>query len=264
MNIQRRHLLLLTLFVLFGSTYFIYFILQQNTELEIKQSLLSEQTQDQAQAVKFIAQNTESDMKLIIATLNGLANSEVVQKSLTSNQTLQSMYQSYEEINSIVDRLFLLDKTGIILANMVPEGEDKFLGSNLSKRADWVRQTILTEQPVFSNGYVGLDGKYRIGITVPIVNSTTNEFAGIFGVLVPVNQFFEHYGNIYHVNTEFLNAYDKNGTILVSPRTQFIGKNVFGDEFQEFIDKNSVYNDILDRVIVKGSPATGVYDIPAG
>jgi signal transduction histidine kinase len=147
---------------------------------------------------------------------------------------------------------------------MVPQGEDKFLGSNLSKRADWVSQTVLTEKSVYSNGYVGLDGKYRIGITVPIVNSTTNEFEGIFGVLVPVNQFFEHYGNIYNVNTKYLNVYDKNGTILLSPRTQFVGKNAFEDEFQKFIDHNLVYNNILESVIVKGLPAVGTYDIPAG
>jgi len=264
-KVERRKVLVMVLFMLFGSTYIIYFLLQQNTEKEVKESLLFEQEQDQKQAVRFIALNTESDLKMIKATLSGLANSETVQtEPLTSNSTENLMQQSYEQINSIVDRLFLINKTGIIVVNIVPPGEDKFLGSNLSKRADWVRETLLTEEPVFSKGYVGLDGKYRIGMTMPIVNSTTSEFVGLFGALVPVNQFFEHYGNIYDVNSEFLTAYDSNGTVLVTPRIQLVGHSVFGNVVQEFVKGNPIYNRIFESVTVKGRADTGVYDIPAG
>ena len=264
-KIQRRNVLVIVLFVLFGSTYVIYFLLQQNTEKEVRHSLLSEQEQDQKQAARFIGLNTESDFKMIKAILHGLANSETVQTSpLTSNSTERLMQQSYAQINSLIDRLFLINTTGIVVTNVVPPGEDKFLGSNLSKRADWVRETILTERPVFSNGYVGLDGKYRIGMTMPIINSTTNDFEGLFGVLVPVNQFFEHYGNVYDVNSEFLTAYDSNGTLLVTPRTQFLGKNIFENEVQEFVQGNSIYNRILESAIVRGVADHGVYDIPEG
>jgi len=264
-KINRRNVLIIVLFVFFGSTYVVFFLLQQNTEKEVRQSLLFEQEQDQKQAARFIGLNTESDLKMIKATLYGLANSETVQTSpLTSNSTEMLMQQSYAQIDSTIDRLFLINKTGIIVTNIVPPGEDKFLGSNLSKRADWVRETMLTEKPVFSNGYVGLDGKYRVGMTMPIVNSTTNDFEGLFGVLVPVNQFFEHYGNVYDVNSEYLTAYDSNGTLLVTPLAELLGTNVFGNAVQEFVDGNSIYNRIFENAIVKGVPDNGIYDIPAG
>ena len=265
MEIQRRNMLVIVLLILFGSTYVIYFLLQQNTETEVRQSLLFDEGQDQEQDARFIGLNIESGLKLIKTTLDGLANSETVQTSpLTSNNTEKLMRQSYDQINSTIDRLFLINKTGIVVASIVPPGEDEFLGSNLSKRADWVQETMLTEKPVFSNGYVGLDGKFRIGMTIPIVNSTTNDFEGLFEAVVPVNQFFEHYGNIYDVNSEHLAAYDSNGTVLVHPSTQLVGKNVFGNVVQEYVDGNSIYNRILENIIGKGVPDNGIYDIPAG
>jgi len=258
-------MLVIVLLILFGSTYVIYFLLQQNTETEVRQSLLFDEGQDQEQDARFIGLNIESGLKLIKTTLDGLANSETVQTSpLTSNNTEKLMRQSYDQINSTIDRLFLINKTGIVVASIVPPGEDEFLGSNLSKRADWVQETMLTEKPVFSNGYVGLDGKFRIGMTIPIVNSTTNDFEGLFEAVVPVNQFFEHYGNIYDVNSEHLAAYDSNGTVLVHPSTQLVGKNVFGNVVQEYVDGNSIYNRILENIIGKGVHDNGIYDIPAG
>ena len=264
-KIQRRNILVIVLLILFGSTYVIYFVIQQNTETEVRQSLLFADEQDQEQDARFIGLNIESDLKQIKNTLDGLANSQTVQSlPLTSNDTERLMQQRYDQFNSTIDRLFLINKTGMVVAAIAPPGEDEFLGSNLSKRADWVQETMLTEKPVFSNGYVGLDGKFRIGITVPIVNSTTNEFEGLFDAVVPVNQFFEHYGNIYDVNSEFITAYDSNGTLLVTPRAELVGTNVFGGVFQEFVDRNPVYNRILESAVVKGVPDKGIYDIPVG
>lgn len=79
--------------------------------------------------------------------------------------------------------------------NIIPIGEESFLGLNVTYR-EWVRETKAQQIPVFSNGFEGRDGKYRIAITYPIVNNNTGEYLGIVGTLIPTIPFFEHYGNI--------------------------------------------------------------------
>jgi sensor domain-cotaining protein len=52
------------------------------------------------------------------------------------------------------------------------------VGTNVSHR-EYVTQAQKTLEPVFSDGYVGLDGKTRIGISYTIINTQTGRYLGL-------------------------------------------------------------------------------------
>jgi hypothetical protein len=117
-----------------------------------------------------------------LARLQDLANSAYLQQGdLSSNTTKKSMEQMYIQMNNItkVDRLFILDECSI-----VPRGEQTFVGINFSY-GDWVRDTKNTLMPIFSNGFEGRDGKYRIAITHPIINIKTGKYMGLVAASIP-------------------------------------------------------------------------------
>ncbi|MEJ7641839.1 MAG: sensor histidine kinase [Candidatus Nitrosocosmicus sp.] len=246
-------------------SYLIYFYLQNNNVQEVKHSLMLQQGSRHNQSLISLAQSIQSDMKTILATTNGLSYSSNLQNGqYTDNKTEVLLSKSYRQTNSIIDRLFYLDMFGIIRQNMVPEGEDKYIGFNLSKRADWVKEAMLTKQPQFSGSYIGLDNKYRIGFANPIIHQDTNEFMGIVGVLVPVERFFEHYSGIYNVSSEYFDAFDKNGLILTTPTKHLVGKSVFGPEVQAWVKQSPVFNKIVKDVVQMGKPSAGIFKNMAG
>ena len=100
---------------------------------------------------------------------------------------------------------------------------------------DYIRETKDTLQPVFSEGFRGIDGIFRIALTVPIVNSDSGKYIGIVGVTIPTEPYFSLYGNIHDINSQFLVIYDKKGTLLaVGADKSLLAKNFFEDEVQIF------------------------------
>jgi hypothetical protein len=73
-----------------------------------------------------------------------------------------------------------------------------------------VKETIASKTLTFSNGFVGLDGKYRISIGYPVTNLENGYYIGLIGTLLPVESFLSQYGNVHDVNSKYLVAYDKN------------------------------------------------------
>ncbi len=119
----------MVLFLLIGASYGLYFYLQKNIEQEIKSSMLTNHEARQNDLAIDISQGIQSDMKMILASLNGLAYSKSLQEGqLTGNQTKILMQNTYDQLNNTIDRLFLLDSEGIIKSNIVPKGENKFIG----------------------------------------------------------------------------------------------------------------------------------------
>ncbi|MGN6822681.1 MAG: sensor histidine kinase [Candidatus Nitrosocosmicus sp.] len=230
-------------------------------EKSISQSLLVQREQRQEISVKSAANNINSDLKLVESTLKGLSDSKYMQNGLFSNNiNTQILNESYHQINSIIDNLFLLDQNGIIIQHMVPNGENRFIGSNLAANANWVIETMKYHNPVISGYYIGLDGKLRFGITNPIINRETGNLIGMVGAIVPVEKFFSKYGNIYDINSEFISAYDSKGSILVTPRAVFIGKNVFSQQVQQFANHDPIFNRIINNIL-NGQPDSGTYFI---
>ena len=173
-------------------SYGIFFYLENITEANVRTSLFNDQKQRQIDSTRAISQHINSDLNFVLANLRGLASSAYIQQGELSNNSTRNLVEGvYLQINSIADRLFLVDKNDIVVLNMVPKDQKSILGSNVS-RFNWISDTKAEKKPIFSNGYLGLDGKNRIGITYPIINIKTGEYLGLIGAAVPTIPFFSN------------------------------------------------------------------------
>jgi signal transduction histidine kinase len=154
-------------------------------------------------------------------------------------------------------------KTGFETIGLAAKGQQSFAGTNISSRP-WVQETLSSKTPTFSNGFVGLDGKYRIAIGYPITNLQNGQYTGLLGALVPFESFLSQYGNVRNANSEYLVAYDKDATILATAAGKaLIGKNFFGDYAQQFIKHNKVLTDFLRNLLAEMT-GYAIYNIGYG
>src|SRR5919202_3021396 len=261
-----KQLAIISIILISAVSYGLFFYLQNTTEANARTSLFNDQKERQLDSTRSLSQHVSSDLNLVLANLKGLANSTYIIRqgglSTTNNSTKNLLHGVYLQINSVVDRLFLVDKNNIVLLTMAPKGQNTFVGKNVS-HFDWVTETKAEKKPVFSDGYLGLDGKYRIGISYPIINAETGEYLGLVGAAVPSIQLLSNYGNIYNIKSEFLVAYDKSKNYIATPRTQFLGKNLFGSDVQGFFHYNQIQNNLY-RKVFSGDPGYAVYDFGSG
>lgn len=241
----------------------LYLYFQQETESSIRNSIYEQQKQNQMDASKAIATHLESDIELISSRLQGLASSpSIMNWDTRSNATITLLKDYYRIINSStpVDRLFLNDRSGVSVLDIAPLNTTNYAGINFSFR-DWVNQTRNTLSPVISDIFLGMDDKNRIAMTYPIIikNSSGSFYNGLVGVVIPVNEFFNFYGNIYDIQSQYLSVLDNESVILVHPLPSLIGKEFFG----EFTQNLSGYNDILNnlvRTVISGQPDNSIYE----
>ena len=240
----------------------LFFHLQQETEDSIRNSIFEQQKQVQIDSSRAIAQHLQSDMELILSRLQGLAISNNIQYGdLTSNLTKSLLTDYYNKINSTtpVDRLFLHNKNGISIIDIGSSESPSYLGKDFSFRS-WVNQTKNTLSPVISDMFVGIDGKNRIAMTYPIIttNSSGSYYNGLVGVVLPTNEFFNYYGNIYDIQSQYLVVLDNNGTQLVHPVDSLVGKPFFGDFTQNLTGHNDRLNSLV-KTVMSGGPSFEVY-----
>jgi hypothetical protein len=87
-----------------------------------------------------IANNIRSDSQLALSHLRGLANSLCLQNGdLSGNATENLLKDTYNEVNGIGDRLFVIDNKNIVRLNIVPQGENPFIGTDMSS-IEWVTE----------------------------------------------------------------------------------------------------------------------------
>ncbi len=137
-----------------------------------------------------------------------------------------------------------------------------FTGVNFSYR-DWVKQTKLSLTPVFSNGFQDRDGKYKIALTYPIIDLNSGKYLGMVGALVPTIQFFQHYGNIYNITSQYLAVLDRQSVQLIHPVRTLVGISFFGSYTQQVTGHNTVLNNLI-RQVMTGQRACAVYDFING
>jgi signal transduction histidine kinase len=237
------------------------------TEDSIKQSLFEQQRHRQLDSNKAISQHIVSDIGSILANLKVVSNSVYVQHgNLTGNKTGQILGEVYNDIIQLVgktDILYVVDKNGIIRQAASEEADQStFVGANISFR-DFVNQTKSTLEPVFSAGLSSLDGIYRIFITYPIINRETGQYEGLIAAAIPTVDFFERYGNVYGIKSQYLAALDRTATHLVHGNAQLIGKNFFEEYTQNFTRHNKDLNNLMNEVL-SGKSGDVVYNIGAG
>ncbi len=214
-------------------------------------------------ATKTLSQHIASDLGLVEARLEGLSNSISFQQGdLTSTKTKTLVQANFLKIENIVDHLFLVNKNNTMTIDIAAKGSKTFVGTDFSQRQSVV-QAEKTLKPVFSNGYIGLDGKTRIGITYPVINTQTGKYLGSVRAVVPIVQFLSNYENIYNIESQFLVAYDKSKNYIATPRTQLLGKNFFASDVQEFFHHNQIQNNLYHQVF-SGKPGYAVYDFGSG
>jgi signal transduction histidine kinase len=241
-------------------SFALFYYIQTVTETNLKNSIMADQIDRQRIAAKSLSQNIGSDLSLVMAVLDGMANSMYIQAGniYDTNDTNELIKQKYGLIDDIIDKIFVLDKNDIVTTGVSGAGMDKYLGADFSQR-EWVKDTRQYQKPVFSKGFERL-GIFSIYISVPIINRQNGQYVGLIGASIPTERFFARYGNVHDINTQFLVAYDKNGTILaVGADRNLVGKNFFGSTVQDLVGHNNILNN-LTRTLIKGNPAFGIYD----
>jgi signal transduction histidine kinase len=264
---KRKEIGIISVVAIIISSFSIFFYQQNITERNIKDSIFNQYKNRQIESTQIISERIESDLKLIMSILQGISDSVSLQEGELYGDRIQKlMKEKFDQINNItkVDGLFIADENNIITYNIVSEGKRSFVNIDISF-TDYIQETRNTLKPVFSDGFNGIDNIFSIALTVPIVNSDSGKYIGTIGIQIPTAPFFAHSGNINNVNSQFLVAYDSKKNYLVTPRTQFIGKNFFDNDVQNFFNvtdiQNNYYRKIFSGKILGGS---AVYDFGSG
>ena len=264
---KRKEIGIISVLVIIISSFSLFFYQQNITEQNIKDSIFNQYKDRQIETTQIISERVESDLKLIMSILQGIADSVPLQQGELYGDKIQKiMKEKFDQINDItkVDGLFIADEDNIITYNIVSEGKRSFVNIDISFR-DYVQETRNSLRPTFSNGFKGIDNMFSIALTVPIVNSDSGKYIGIIGIQIPTEPFFAHSGNVNNVDSQFLVAYDSKKDYLATPRTQFIGKNFFDNNVQKFFNvtdiQNNYYRKVFSGKLLGGS---AVYDFGSG
>jgi signal transduction histidine kinase len=196
--------------------------------------------------------------------LDGLSNSIYMQQGdLYGSNATKLVEEKYIQFESVVKSLFVLDKNNIVTISFSPPGSyGAMLGADYSLR-DWVVNSRQTLKPAFSDDFER-QGIYTIYISYPIISRQTGQYMGTIVASIPSISFFSNYGNVEHINTPFLVAYDSNGTMLANGAGDtFVGQNFFDNYAQQFINHNAILNN-LTRNLLAGIPGSAVYDYGRG
>jgi signal transduction histidine kinase len=262
---KAKPLAIISMVLIIAIFYGFFFYLQSTTETNIRNSIFEQQKALQMQTTQALSERISSDLSFMMARLQGLADSSYLQQGdLSSDQTKRLLQEIYFQINNIttVDRIFIINKSCVVMNNIGPQGQKSFVGTNVSG-ISWIRESTVTHKPIFSNGYTGLDGKYRIAISYPIVNRETRQYVGIVGFSVLAVQFFEHYGNIFDIKSQYLAVMDRNSDQLIHPVKSFVGTPFFGSYTQQVTGHNNVLNSLI-RTVMEGKPNFAVYNFKNG
>jgi signal transduction histidine kinase len=258
---------IISIILIIAISYGLFFYLENTTEQNIRNSIIQEQLQNQLRDVQALSRHIGTDLTLVVDNLQGLANSKYIQQgNLSSDKVTKLAQDTYTRLSgreNIIDRLVIADKTGFETIGLAAKGQKSFAGTNISSRP-WVQETLKSKTPTFSNGFVGLDGNYRIAIGYPITNVDNEQYLGMIGALIPFESFLSQYGNVHNIKSKYLAAYDKNATILATAASKsLIGKNFFGDYVQQFIKHNQILNNLV-RNLLTGKPSYGMYNYGLG
>ena len=257
---------IISVVVIVAVSYGLFFYFQTITERSIRNNLFEQQRQ--LDSTKALSENIGSDLDSIMSRLQGLANSMYIQQGdLSTYHTKNLLKQVYLSMTpaNIVDSIFVLNRSDVAVVSLASNGQQLFTGVNFSDRS-WVEQTKASLTPVFSNGFQGMDGNYRIALTYPIINMNSKEYLGLVAAQTPTVQFFQHYGNIHNITSQYLAVLDSHSVQLIQlihPVKAFVGTPFFGGYTQQITGHNTVLNNLI-RQVMSGQPGIAVYDFVNG
>ena len=246
-------------------SYGLFFYQQSVTEESVRNGLFIEQRERQIESTKAMAQHIGSDLSLVASILQGLSDTSYLQNGeLYGDRVDKLMRVRFDQINNItrVDGLFIADRDDVITYNIVTEGHRSFVNIDISFR-DYVQETKKILRSVFSAGFEGIDGIYRIAITFPIIDRENDQYIGMVGVQIPTMDFFARYGNVYSIRSQSLAALDRNSVQLIHPVKSFLGTPVFGNHTQEDTGHNKFLNNLI-RTVMSGKSGSAIYEFKNG
>lgn len=236
---------------------------QSITEESVRDRFTEEEEERQLESTKSISNHIQSDLNLVITMLDGLATSKYFQEGdFMGTEPEKLLKEKYDDYDDIVNRLFVIDKDGVVRMSLAPRGTESFLGQDFSLR-NWIKDTKTNLSLTLSGGFER-QGIYREFITYPIVNRESDQYIGIVGAAIPTVPFFAKYGNVELGDRQFLVAFDRSGTILANGvDKKLIGQNYFGNYVQDFINHNTILNN-LTRALLMGNSGYAIYDYGRG
>ncbi len=256
----------ISIIVIAVSSYGLFFFLQRDNEKNIRESIFEQELERQTNSTRSVSQHIGSDLRLISSMLQDLAGSVYLQNEKFLGYKLNNLVdKKFRQLNSVtrVDSIMITDKDGIINIHKALKGLQTFVNIDISSR-DYINQTKKSLLPVYSEGFSGIDGIYRIAVTYPIISIDDGHYIGTIVANLPTIQFFKNYGNVEDVNAKFLVAFDTKGDLLaVGANNDLVGKNFFRNETQHFINYNKDLNN-LTRYLLAGNTGNAVYDYGRG
>jgi signal transduction histidine kinase len=228
--------------------------------------LFEQQKQEQIENTQSLSNRIESDLDRVVMRLELLAREPGLQKGeLTSQETSTLLKQADTHINSRItpiDTLGLLNSSNI-LVNISPDEFRSYIGLDRSQTG-YVEEVNKSWQPYISSGFAGALGRYIIAIGVPITNLETGSHVGIIATAPLTTKFFERYGNILNVNAQFIVALDRDGKYLTAAPPELVGKDFFGEEVQNLMNRNPDVYRLYENAVRSGEPGSAVFDAGFG
>ena len=118
---KRKEIGIISVLVIIISSFSLFFYQQKITEQNIKDSIFNQYKDRQIETTQIISERIESDLKLIMSILQGIADSVPLQQGELYGDKIQKiMKEKFDQINDItkVDGLFIADEDNIITYNI--------------------------------------------------------------------------------------------------------------------------------------------------
>jgi signal transduction histidine kinase len=223
-----------------------------------------------------LSHSLENEMKSVASNLYILAHAPVV----ISHEygTARNIINTAEDsTNQLTDFYMWLDENGKIvwISNINQTTYQKYKGFDLSYRP-YFTVTRNTHTPYYSSAIESNDNIPRLYISYPLINSTktisntsgtttAETFNGVMVAAIRTNTMGNFLKNqLFPQSKNSIGLLDKNGIILYSDNYSYIGKYIFGGEFQHIlsgvISPNS--KNLLDNLFkrsLQGSTGSGEF-----
>ncbi|HJY10799.1 MAG TPA: cache domain-containing protein, partial [Nitrososphaeraceae archaeon] len=253
-------------FLIFSIAFGSYFFFRGSAENNVRELLIEQQKQRQIENTESLSEQIKSDLDRVIMRLQLLAREPALQnEELNTQEASNLLKQAESDINSqitLIDTLGLLNSSNM-LVNIAPDEFRKYIGLDRSQ-TEYVQEVNRSWQPYISSGFTGALGRYIIAIGVPITNLETGKHVGIITTAPLTIQFFERYGNILNIHTQYILALDRNGKYLTAAPQELVGKDFFGEEIQKLTNGNQDIYRLYENAVKYGQPGNTVFDAGAG
>ena len=208
-------------------------------------------------------------LQTVSALLQTLTPSPLIQNDQNQKSAFVLFNSRQNSTNELTNFYMWLDSEGKIvwISNMNQSTYQKYRGTDLSYRSYFTVPKD-THTAYYSSLIDSNDKVPRLYISYPVINSSTGIFKGVVVAGINVytlgnllkNQLFPQFNST-------IGLLDRNGIILYSNPTQFVGDYIFGNKFQSVLssllrppESTTLLNNLI-RTSLQGS--TGAGDILA-